>query len=124
MTLNEFIALKFETPVTVNDLAPYLSSQVFFNVTNAPMLSSDASKLATPGEVVSVPVTVTPLGPMVVLFADASDVRLSRPFAGVLLDEAIQIVSEMPNVAGLILQGDREQALAIEKLGDMEVKHR
>jgi len=61
---------------------------------------------------------------MVVLYTDAADARLNKPFAGLMLEEAIQIVYAMRNVSGLLLQSSQAPALAIEKMPGDEVKSR
>lgn len=124
MTMDQFIFQSFGAPVSVNDLGPLLRERVFFNVGNAPSISPGGSQKAAPGDTVTVPVTHTPQGPMVVLYASDTDSRLNRPFAGLLLDEAIEIVHAMQKVKGIVLQSSQEPALVIEKSASDEVKIR
>ena len=58
------------------------------------------------------------------LYAATEDPRLARPFAGVLLDEGLEIVHAMQSVAGLMLQSSGEPALVILKSQGGVVKSR
>lgn len=124
MTLEQFIIENFNATVALRDLEPYAREEVFFNVGKPPVFAASGRQQATPGDTISVPVSATPRGPMVVLYTDAADARLGKPFAGVVLEEAIQIVYAMPSVNGLLLQSRRAAALVIEKMPGDEVKSR
>jgi len=124
MTLDQFIVQNFNEPVSLRDLDSFAHEQVFLNVSNVPVLPASGHQPATPGDTVSVPVSATPRGSMVVLYTDAADARLNKPFAGVALEEAVQIVYAMRSVSGLLLQSSQAAALAIEKMPGDEVKSR
>jgi len=124
MTLDEFILQNFGNSVSINDLGSFAAVRVFFNVDNPPALAPGVAQQAEPGSTITIPFTQTPRGPMVVLYTVAEDRRLNKPFAGVLLEEAIEIVHAMKSVKGLVLQSSQEAALVVEKSPNDEVQTR
>lgn len=124
MNLELFILENYQAEVSIADLDQFARERVFFNVENPPPISKGGSQSATPGSSITIPVTQTSRGPIVVFYTTSTDSRLGKPFAGVMLEEAVQIVYSMKNVDGLVLQSSREPALAIGKPNFGEVKTR
>ena len=114
----------YQSEVSITDLDQFAGDRVFFNVANPPPISKGGSQPATPGSSITIPVTQTSHGSVVVFYTTSTDSRLGKPFAGVMLEEAVQIVHSMKNVDGLVLQSSRESALAIGKANFGEVKTR
>jgi len=124
MNLESFILANYQAEVSIADLDQFAGDRVFFNVVNPPPISKWGRQPATPGSSITIPVTQTSQGSVVVFYTTSTDSRLGKPFAGVMLEEAVQIVHSMKNVDGLVLQGSRESALAIGKMNFGEVKTR
>ena len=115
MTFDQFILQNYQAAVSVTDLKPFLGERVFFNVLDAPAAPAGGSRQAVPGSTITIPFTPTPMGAVVIFYTTATDKRLGKPFAGMLLAEAIEIVGTMADVKGLLLQSSKEPALMVGK---------
>ncbi|WP_147400438.1 hypothetical protein [Acidovorax cavernicola] len=124
MDLEQFILQNYQQPISLKGLEPFLNERVFFNLDNPPSLPAGGSQQAKEGDALSIPTVPTSLGSAIVFYTLATDVRLQKPFAGVLLDEAIQIVHAMQAAKGILLQSSQMPALLIEKPSAGEVKLR
>src|ERR671925_57916 len=111
--LEKFIRSHVGEPVTSRDLEPYGREQVFFNVRNPPPIIG-ASQEATPGAPIELPLHETPVGPAVVFYTSDADAKLSKPFAGVLLAEALEIAVAIKQAKAFVLQYSSGVALLIE----------
>jgi len=117
--LETFVLERCGQPVSLADLTPYLHEEVFCN---AKPEHSDAP--GVPGSALTLPLSRAQIGPVVVFYVNATDTRLQRPFAGLRLDEALEIANALDAAAGVAIQSSKAEALIIEKQNLRGVPHR
>lgn len=115
MPLDHFIGENSGKPVGLQELVRFGREQVFFNVKEPPAMGGAKSLQAQAGTAIELTLAATPVGPAVVFYTSAMDSRLSKPFAGVPLAEALEIAIAMSEVSAVVLQGTSDAALVIEK---------
>jgi hypothetical protein len=117
--VEQFIQERCGESVRLEDLRPFLDEEVFFNAT-----PEDPAASGIPGTALTLPLSLSPVGPVVVFFANATDARLLRPFAGVRLGEALEIALATEGAAGVAIQSGGADALIIECESLVGLPHR
>ncbi len=98
-------------------LGTFLSEEIFFEILGAPATLSEGQTIVDYSQHLRIPCMETEVGRMALFFTTRFDPRLKGKIGGVALRAAIEMVREVRELDGLILQSDSEDWIAFSKEG-------
>lgn len=127
MTLNEYIIANAHQGSDERFLREYCSADLFFCIEGPVDQLKDGPLTASPDVEIRLQVAKLDIGRMAIFYASKGDARLSQRFAGMPLVRAAEMVCDMPEVDGMLIQSDGDAWLVARKdvlrnaLGQMRV---
>ena len=115
MTLNEYIIANAHCGSDASFLREYSSVEVFFSIDAPHHRLKDGPLTASPNIELELEFAKLDIGRMALFYTSKQDVRLAKRFAGMPLIRAAEMICDMPNVDGMLIQSDQDAWLVARK---------
>lgn len=121
MTLNEYIIENADRGGDEGFVRRFSNSEVFFSVDAAAIGASEGPVNVPPGMGLRLQIAKLDIGRMGLFYASRDDARLGEKFAGMPLIRAAQMVCDLPDVDGILIQSDGDAWFVARKEALREV---
>jgi hypothetical protein len=115
MTLNGYIVQNAGSENDPEFLRRFAATEVFFSIDVPSADLKDGPLTNSPGFALQMQSTQLDIGRMGLFYTTKSDPRLSHRFAGLPLIKAAEMISEMAEVEGMLIQSDGSAWFAADK---------